>query len=198
LGYGKIGPPQLLEQLVPAEKLAGPAPAEEPTSRLTEIFRKVARRPTGGVRISGIEDVLVRYGKCCNPVPGDDIIGFITRGRGVTVHTRACDKTLTLDPQRRVDVSWDIHAGEVKRPVSIRVVTDDRPGVLAQISRTISEAGMNISQATCRTTGLGRAVNTFEMPVGEVKQLRSVMRSIEGIEGVVSVERVYAAERVPT
>jgi GTP diphosphokinase / guanosine-3',5'-bis(diphosphate) 3'-diphosphatase len=198
LGYGKIGPPQLLQHLVPAEKLAGPAPAEEPTSRLTEIFRKVARRPTGGVRISGIEDVLVRYGKCCNPVPGDDIIGFITRGRGVTVHTRACDKTLTLDPQRRVDVSWDIHAGEVKRPVSIRVVTDDRPGVLAQISRTISEAGMNISQATCRTTGLGRAVNTFEMPVGEVKQLRSVMRSIEGIEGVVSVERVYAAERVPT
>ncbi len=198
LGYGKIGPPQLLEQLVPAEKLAGPAPAEEPTSRLTEIFRKVARRPTGGVRISGIEDVLVRYGKCCNPVPGDDIIGFITRGRGVTVHTRACDKTLTLDPERRVDVSWDIHAGEVKRPVSIRVVTDDRPGVLAQISRTISEAGMNISQATCRTTGLGRAVNTFEMPVGEVKQLRSVMHSIEGIEGVVSVERVYAAERVPS
>jgi GTP diphosphokinase / guanosine-3',5'-bis(diphosphate) 3'-diphosphatase len=198
LGYGKIAPQQILQQLVPAEKLAGPAPAEEPTSRLTEIFRKVARRPTGGVRISGIDDVLVRYGKCCNPVPGDDIVGFITRGRGVTVHTRACDKTLTLDPLRRVDVSWDTRAGEVKRPVSIKVVTDDRPGVLAQISKTISEAGMNITQATCRTTGLGRAVNTFEMSIGEVKQLRSIMRSIEGIEGVVSVERVYAAERVPS
>ncbi|GEJ57920.1 RelA/SpoT family protein [Anaeromyxobacter diazotrophicus] len=198
LGYGKIGPQQILAQLVPAERLAAPAPAEEPTSRLTELFRKVARRPTGGVRISGIDDVLVRYGKCCNPVPGDDIVGFITRGRGVTVHTRVCDRALTLDPLRRVDVSWDIRASEVKRPVSIKVVTDDRPGVLAQISKTISEAGMNISQATCRTTGLGRAVNTFEMSIGEVKQLRSVMRSIEAIEGVVSVERLYAVERVPS
>jgi guanosine-3',5'-bis(diphosphate) 3'-pyrophosphohydrolase len=199
LGYGKIAPTQILQQLVPPEKLAE-APTEQPAapSRLSEIFRKVARRPSGGVRISGIDDILVRYGRCCNPVPGDDIIGFITRGRGVTVHTRACDKVLSVDPLRRVDVSWDTKAGEVKRPVSIRVVTDDRPGVLAQISRTISEAGMNISQATCRTTGIGRAVNTFEMAIGELKQLRNVMRSIESIEGVVSVERVYSAERVPT
>jgi GTP pyrophosphokinase len=197
LGYGKVSPSQLLQQILPPEKLAQ-APPEEPaaTSRLTEIFRKVARRPTGGVRISGIDDVLVRYGKCCNPVPGDDIVGFITRGRGVTVHTRACEKTLSLDPLRRIDVSWDTKAGDVKRPVSIRVVTDDRPGVLAQISKTISEAGMNISQATCRTTGLGRAVNTFEMAIGDLKQLRSVMRGIETLEGVVSVERVYSGEHV--
>jgi len=198
LGYGKLAPTQILHQLLPPEKLAQPAPAQEPTSRLTEIFRKVARRPTGGVRISGIDDVLVRYGRCCNPVPGDDIVGFITRGRGVTVHTRACEKTLPLDPLRRVDVAWDTKASEVKRPVSIRVVTDDRPGVLAEISKTISEAGMNISQATCRTTGLGRAVNTFEMAIGELKQLRSVMRSIEALQGVVSVERIYSSERVPT
>jgi GTP diphosphokinase / guanosine-3',5'-bis(diphosphate) 3'-diphosphatase len=195
IGYGKVASKDVLAQLVPAEKLAQ-APADEPASRLTEIFRKVARRPTGGVRISGIDDVLVRYGKCCNPVPGDDIVGFITRGRGVTVHTRACDKSLEMDPLRRVDVSWDVKAADVKRPVSIRVVTDDRPGVLAEISKTISDAGMNISQATCRTTGLGRAVNTFEMAIGDLKQLRSVMRAIEVIEGVVTVERVYAAERV--
>ena len=117
------------------------------------------------------------------------------KSRGVTVHTSACDKVLTIDPLRRVDVSWDTKAADVKRPVSIRVITDDRPGVLAQISKTISEAGMNISQATCRTTGIGRAVNTFEMAIGEVKQLRSIMRSIEALEGVISVERVYSAER---
>ena len=198
LGYGKVGPHQILQQLLPPEKLAAVPQEPSPTGRLTEIFRKVARRPTGGVRISGINDVLVRYAKCCNPVPGDEIVGFITRGRGVTVHTRACEKNLSIDPQRRVDVSWDTKASEVKRPVSIRVVTDDRPGVLAQISKTISEAGMNISQATCRTTGIGRAVNTFEMAIGEIKQLRSVMRSLEGIQGVVSVERVYSSERVPT
>jgi len=183
--------------LLSAEKLAQAPAAEEPTSRLTELFRKVARRPSaGGVRISGIDDVLVRFGRCCNPVPGDEIVGYITRGRGVTVHTHACEKTLTLDPLRRVDVAWDENAGQVKRPASIRVVTDDRPGVLAQISRTISEAGMNITQATCRTTGAGRAVNTFEMSIGELKQLRGVMRNIQGLEGVVSVERIYSAERV--
>ena len=199
LGYGKITPAQILQHLVPPEKLAQPPPVRQPSWRLTELIRKVARLPgTGGVRISGIDDVLVRFGRCCNPVPGDDIIGFITRGRGVTVHTRACDKSLTLDPLRRVDVTWDTKAGEVKRPVSIRVVTDDRAGVLAQISKTISEAGMNISQATCRTTGPGRAVNTFEVAIGDLKQLRGVMRSIEGIEGVISVERVYSSERVPS
>ena len=197
LGYGKIAPTQILQHVLPPEKLAQPPPAVEPASRLTELFRKVARLPaTGGVRISGIDDVLVRFGRCCNPVPGDDIIGFITRGRGVSVHTRACDKTMTLDPLRRVDVSWDTRAADVKRPVSIRVVTDDRPGVLAQISKTISEAGMNITQATCRTTGLGRAVNTFEMAIGELKQLRDVMHRIETLEGVVSVERAYSSEKV--
>ncbi|HEY5676741.1 MAG TPA: bifunctional (p)ppGpp synthetase/guanosine-3',5'-bis(diphosphate) 3'-pyrophosphohydrolase, partial [Myxococcales bacterium] len=118
VGYGKVAPTQILQQLLPPEKLAATPPAEEPTSRLTELFRKVARRPTGGVRISGIDDVLVRYGKCCNPVPGDEIIGFITRGRGVTVHTRACDKVMSVDPLRRVDVAWDTKAGDVKRPVS--------------------------------------------------------------------------------
>jgi GTP pyrophosphokinase len=193
LGYGKVTPPQILAHLLPPEKLAQPPPVEPP-SRLAAIFRKMARLPgSGGVRISGIDDVLVRFGRCCNPVPGDEIVGFITRGRGVTVHTRACDKTMALDPQRRVDVSWDTRAAETKRPASIRVVTDDRPGVLAQISRTISEAGMNITEATCRTTGAARAVNTFEMGVGGLRELRDLMRAIEQLEGVISVERVYAS-----
>jgi GTP pyrophosphokinase len=197
LGYGRVTPTQILQQVLPPEKLAQPPPTEEPHSRLGEIFRRMARLPpTGGVRISGIDDVLVRFARCCNPVPGDEIVGFITRGRGVTVHTRACDKTLTLDPVRRVDVTWDAKAREVKRPVSIRVSTDDRAGVLAQISKTITEAGMNITRATCRTIGAARAVNTFEMTISDLKQLRELMRKITGIEGVLSVERVYSSERV--
>ena len=82
-------------------------------------------------------------------MPGDAIVGFITRGRGVTVHTPACDKVLGIDPERRVDVAWDVK-GDFKRPVSLRVITDDRPGILAKISQTFSEAGVNISQASCR------------------------------------------------
>jgi GTP pyrophosphokinase len=192
IGYGKVSPADALRQIVPAEKLAAPAPQPEagPTSRLTEMFRKLGRRPAGGVRISGIDDVLVRYGRCCNPVPGDAIIGFITRGRGVTVHTSACDKVLGIDPERRVDVAWDVK-GDFKRPVSLRVVTTDRPGILAKISQTFSEAGVNISQASCRTMTPGeRAVNDFEVTIGDLTQLKALMRSIERIEGVQSVERV--------
>ena len=199
VGYGKISLSQLLQQLLPPEKLAAPQAdgGAQPANRLTELFRKVASRnkPSGGVRLHGIDDVMVRYGKCCNPVPGDEIVGFVTRGRGITVHTAACDKVIELDPLRRVDVAWDEKAADVKRPVSIRVITDDRPGVLAKISATISEAGMNISQATCRTTGIERAVNTFEVSTTDAKQLRGVMRNIERIEGVVSVERSYGTER---
>ncbi len=191
IGYGKVSPADVLRQLLPADKLAAARATEpQPTSRITEIFRKMARRPTGGVRISGIDDVLVRYGRCCNPVPGDAIVGFITRGRGVTVHTTACDKVLGIDPERRVDVAWDVK-GDFKRSVSIRVITTDRPGILAKISQTFSEAGVNISQASCRSTTPGeRAVNDFEVTIGDLKQLNSVMRSIERIDGVQSVKRV--------
>jgi guanosine-3',5'-bis(diphosphate) 3'-pyrophosphohydrolase len=191
IGYGKVSPADVLRQLIPAEKLAETQPTEaQPTSRITEIFRKMARRPTGGVRISGIEDVLVRYGRCCNPVPGDDIVGFITRGRGVTVHTTSCEKVLGIDPERRVDVAWDVK-GDFKRAVSIRVITTDKPGILAKISQTFSEAGVNISQASCRTQAPGeRAVNDFEVTIGDLKQLNQVMRSIERIDGVQSVKRV--------
>jgi GTP pyrophosphokinase len=193
IGYGKVAPHDVLRQILPPERLAEPHPEPDaaPTSRLTEIFRKVARRPpAGGVRISGIEDVLVRYGRCCNPVPGDAIVGFITRGRGVTVHTASCDKVLGVDPERRVDVSWDVRDG-LKRPVSLRVVTTDRPGILAKISQTFSEAGVNISQASCRTMTPGeRAVNDFEVTIADLTELKAVMRSIERIDGVTSVERV--------
>ncbi|HEX9050522.1 MAG TPA: bifunctional (p)ppGpp synthetase/guanosine-3',5'-bis(diphosphate) 3'-pyrophosphohydrolase [Anaeromyxobacter sp.] len=191
IGYGKVAPAEVLRQILPAEKLAQPQPADgAPTSRITEIFRKVARRQSGGVRISGIDDILVRYGRCCNPVPGDAIVGFITRGRGVTVHTVSCEKIIGVDPERRVDVAWDVK-GDFKRPVALRVITTDRPGILAKISQTFSEAGVNISQATCRSTTPGeRAVNDFEVTIGDLKQLNQVMRSIERIDGVQSVKRV--------
>ena len=88
-----------------------------------------------------------------------------------------------------MDVSWDVR-GDLKRPVSIRVIATDRPGILAKISQTFTEAGVNISQASCRTTPGERAVNEFEVTVGDLKQLNSVIRNIERIDGVQSVQRV--------
>ena len=194
VGYGKLSPTNILNKLYP-EKLKEPAPVDgngngETGNRLTELFRRVAQRTrtTGGVRIGGLDDVLVRYGKCCAPVPGDPIVGFITRGRGVTVHVRGCKKAMETDPERRVDVAWDVH-GEFKRSVNLRVRSDDRKGLLAKLSETFADVGVNIVQANARTGEQG-AVSTFEVEIADVKQLNDVLRAIGNIPGVHSVERV--------
>jgi len=205
IGYGKIVPQQLIKRLVPPEKLAdaaeertreaanggsGPTLPATGLSRMTEIARKlVGKSNRSGVQIGGVDDVLVRFGRCCNPVPGDQIAGFITRGRGVTVHHVSCEKALATDPERRVDVQWDVR-GDFKRPVTLRVLTADRPGLLADISNTFSKKGVNISQANCRATGDDRAVNTFEVTISDLKQLTELIRTIERLHGVYSVERI--------
>jgi GTP pyrophosphokinase len=200
IGYGKVSALQMAEKLVNAEK-------KEPASRVsmgsvtgllgdgfdkvTSFAKKIVgqKSSSSGVSIAGINDVLVRFGRCCNPVPGDSIIGFITRGRGVTVHALGCPKALSTDPDRRVDVEWNVDEG-FKRRVSLRLLTINRPGVLADISNTFSKRDVNISQANCRSTGDERAVNTFEVGVRDVKQLNELMRSLEKLEGVFSVERL--------
>jgi GTP pyrophosphokinase len=204
IGYGKIVPQQLIKRLVPPEKLAdaaeertrdaangstGPTLPATGLSRMSEIARKLVGKNRSGVQIGGVDDVLVRFGRCCNPVPGDAIAGFITRGRGVTVHHVSCEKALATDPERRVDVQWDVR-GDFKRPVTLRVLTADRPGLLADISNTFSKKGVNISQANCRATGDDRAVNTFEVTISDLKQLTELMRTIERLNGVYSVERI--------
>jgi GTP pyrophosphokinase len=135
---------------------------------------------------------MVRFARCCSPLPGDPIIGFITRGRGVTVHRRDCSKGLDLEPERRVEVEWD-GKGSGEHEVTIQVLCADKPGLLAHISQSFSDAGVNISQAHCRTTDDGRAVNTFNARVSDLEQLKAVMRSLVKIKGVYSVDRVAAA-----
>ncbi|MBI3183589.1 MAG: bifunctional (p)ppGpp synthetase/guanosine-3',5'-bis(diphosphate) 3'-pyrophosphohydrolase [Myxococcales bacterium] len=199
IGYGKISPHQLVERILPPEKLAEPRDGREGNGaqggllslgRVTEVAKKlVGRQSKSGVIIGGVDEVLVRFARCCNPVPGDPIAGFITRGRGVTVHTVSCEKALATDPERRVEVSWDVR-GDFKRPVTLRVLTADRPGLLADISNAFSKKGINISQANCRATGDDRAVNTFEVSISDLKQLNDLMRSIERLNGVYSVERI--------
>jgi GTP diphosphokinase / guanosine-3',5'-bis(diphosphate) 3'-diphosphatase len=201
VGYGKVAPHQLIQKIVPPEKLSKddsrdvPAPTNgngvlPSLSRVTEVARRlVGRSARSGVQIGGVDDVLVRFGRCCNPVPGDPIAGFITRGRGVTVHTVSCEKALATDPERRVEVNWDVR-GDYKRPVTLRVLTADRPGLLADISNAFSKRGVNISQANCRATGDDRAVNTFEVTISDLKQLTDLMRTIESLNGVYSVERI--------
>jgi len=193
LGYGKVSPRQAVGRLLAPEEFEALTEAEE-ESREKKGERKPARpRPTEeGVRIRGIDDILVRFSKCCSPVPGDDIIGFITRGRGVSIHTADCPNAVSLmaDPERQIDVSWD---GKRKEPhqVKIRVeIGKDRQGLLADITTAISSTNTNITQADIRVTEERIGVNNFVLEVNDLKQLQATMRAIQKVDGVVGVERV--------
>ena len=184
LGYGHTTVGQVVEKIAPGKS----AEPEEP-SVLGQIIRKVTGRSSGGIVVQGLDDVLVRFAKCCTPLPGDHITGFVTRGRGITVHLASCSRSIDMDPARRIAVEWDAKHTEA-RPVSIRVSTADRTGILATISQTFSENGVNISQANCKVTETDRAVNTFEVLVKDSDQLRKVINKIKAIAGVHDVERL--------
>jgi guanosine-3',5'-bis(diphosphate) 3'-pyrophosphohydrolase len=193
VGYGKTTVQQVLEKALPAlGKKADEVAAQKSESMLKTLLRKVTRRTsTSGIKVAGEQDILVRFAKCCSPLPGDQIVGFITRGRGVTVHRRDCDKGLDLDPERRIDVEWD-GTSKSQHEVAIQVLCADKPGLLAHISQSFTDQGVNIMQAHCRATEDGRAVNTFHAAVKDLDQLKSVIRSLTRIKGVFSVDRVSA------
>jgi GTP pyrophosphokinase len=131
----------------------------------------------------------VRFARCCEPLPGDRIVGFITRGRGVSVHYADCPQVLQCDPLRKVDVMWD---GEIKaqRKVRLTVHSQDQIGLLANMSRAITENGANIASASIKTTALGKAMNSFELTIEDARQLERIKRALEMVPGVIKVERV--------
>ncbi len=190
LGYGKIAARAVTDFLSPTkegEKESEP-PAAIKEGRIESLVRKVTGKDSQGIRLNGIDDVLVRYTKCCNPLPGDEIIGFITRGRGITVHRRNCPKAFDTDPERRVEISWDARA-KINRPVQVKVMTANRPGILATVGHTFHEQGINISEATCRASDDGKAMNTFTFLCSDLAQLKNVIRQLQRIPGVMAVER---------
>lgn len=191
IGYGKISPHHVVVKLLPADVLIKPEPSPEKTGVLGEIFQKVKKRSKSAITVGGLNDVLVAMGKCCNPLPGDSITGFITRGRGVTVHTVDCPKVLATDPDRRVDVSWD-DSSELSHQAKIRAVSVDRPGILASMTKTISNLGVNISQANIRTSSDLKAINIFVLDIKNRQQLLEVVRALETLAGVISVDQIRA------
>jgi GTP pyrophosphokinase len=183
VGYGKSSVHQVLGKLAPAVVHDEPVP---------DRTAKAPRKAEGAVRIRGVDDVLVRFGKCCSPVPGDGIVGFITRGRGLTVHARDCLTVVknVLDKERLVAVEWD--GGEpAKRPVKIAVyIGRDRPGLLAEITAAISSRHGNITKAEITVTDDGKGLNHFVIEVADLQQLQGIMQAIREVKDIVNVERV--------
>jgi len=188
VGYGKVSAGQVVDAIAPPERET--ERDLRPNFLERTVHRVTRRTDKPGIQIDGIDGVLVRYAKCCMPVPGDSVVGWITRGRGVTVHRRGCPKALELDPERRIDVTWAGNDPNLLLPVSMRVVTADRPGILAHVSQAFTECGVNIDEANCRTLKDGRAVNLFHFQVHDVSRLSTLTRHIERIEGVFEVARV--------
>src|ERR1041384_2121571 len=188
IGYGRITTRSALGKLVPAEKLdAGPKKAG---GALESLFRLVSKQKRGlGIRVKGVvDDVLVRFAQCCHPLPGEHIVGFITRGRGVTVHTVGCPTVLESDPHRKIDVSWEEN-GQSPRPVKIEVTCVDQPGLLAAISSAITSAEANIARAQVRTYSSQRAINTFEVMIKDSQHLQRVLQNISKVKGVYKAVR---------
>ncbi len=138
--------------------------------------------------MKGVEDVMIRFAGCCNPVPGDRVVGYITRGRGVTIHAADCGSVLSDDSERRVDVEWDL-GKDYSHPVRIRVVSSDRKGLLADISSSLTSHKANIVNAQVITQE-DRAIGTFQIEIRDLKHLQQITRSLEKVKGVLQVKRL--------
>jgi len=194
IGYGTLSVAQVLRVLEPDLEKRQTGPVTSIQSALASGTRRVQKflGRKRGVRIDGIDDdLMVRYGRCCNPVPGEEIIGFITRGRGLTVHSSECERIAFLEPERQIEVHWDedaIKDKDVNRTIRVEVICSDERGLLAEMSTAISIEGVNIKEAHCRTEH-GKAINQFDLIVTDVKQLERAMQRVRRVQGVQKVTR---------
>ena len=180
IGHGKLSAHQVVNKFVPEK------PEEEVP--VTKIIRP--QKEQKGITIKGVDNVLYHTAKCCFPIPGDGLVGFVTRGKGVTIHRKDCpnlDK-LAVDNARLVDVEWKTE-GDATSPVRLLIETVDKPGILANLSALISTVNINISEITASSTEDKRAYITFILEVKDKKQLSGLTHKIAQMEGVLKVSR---------
>jgi GTP pyrophosphokinase len=197
IGYGKFSARTILAKLSPAINPEAPAPAEEERpSGLTSVVRRVFGGGDGAaLKVTGHDDLLVYRARCCNPIRGEEIVGYVTRGKGVAVHSRNCPNVhnLLYEPERKIAVEWAREAhkttGEIGYPVKITVFCDDRPGMLKQITSIISDANTNIRNIEAKT-GDSHATIDVIIDIEDLKHLERMITGIRKIPGVRDVQRV--------
>ncbi|MBS0012826.1 MAG: bifunctional (p)ppGpp synthetase/guanosine-3',5'-bis(diphosphate) 3'-pyrophosphohydrolase [Desulfobacterales bacterium] len=186
VGIGKITPLQIIRRLDPQftekkdstliDKITGPRDRKQ-------------KEKTEGVSVHGLDDILIRFGKCCQPVPGDPITGYITHGAGVTIHRSGCVNALKLNPDRQIDVEWNTNDnGEF--PVSLKITASDRMGLLAEISTEISKAAANIYDVRLENRGNKSIYGKFTIMVKDRRQLENVVSRLKKIQAVQEVKRL--------
>ncbi len=186
VGYGKVTPLQIIRKIVPK-----PETEEDHESIFNKIIGRVRKKkPRAGVIVKGVDDILIRFGKCCQPVPGDAITGYITIGHGVTVHRTNCINALKMNPERQIDIEWNKDVTETY-PVKICVSSSDRVGLLADIAANISKSGANILNATTETRENKIVDSFFTLAVEDVEHLDRVVSAIKKVKLVHDVKRVH-------
>jgi len=195
IGYGKLPPRAALERFVSAEELAKPE-AERRESAVSRVVRKILPFGVPDIVVVGHNDLLAALAKCCNPVPGEKIVGYITRGRGVSVHSESCPnvRNLLYDPERRIDVAW---AGEKKAAygIELEVVAEDRPGLLADVTQAIAGEGSNIRRIEARVGEARQGYVSVSLETSDLKQLEKILGRIRAVSGVRDVIRKYNVPR---
>jgi GTP pyrophosphokinase len=190
LGLGSLPMKKVLGELVKPEELE--QQPEEEVGTLVGLLRKLRRRSESPVLINGETDVMVSYAKCCNPLPGEPVAGFVTRGHGISVHVKECANLLASDPNRRIKVQWSRDA-KGTHPGELRIICADVPGMLAEIGNSCKAIGVNVTRMEARAIDDDKALFTLEVSVTDVEHLGRLMRSVEKIDGVISVDRVRQA-----
>ena len=188
IGYGKVTARAVLARLVGQDALKEKAP----DGALASVVKRVLG--TGGdekIKVRGIDDLMVFRARCCNPIRGEKIVGYITRGKGVSVHAATCPNVVNLlyDPERRIDVEWDKGADASPYTVRLKISVEDRRGILAAVSSRISDINTNIRDVEATVDDDQRGSIRMTVEISDMKHLDKVMRSLKGVEGVLAVER---------
>jgi GTP pyrophosphokinase len=190
VGYGKVSPHSLVTGLVPEGELQ-----EKPESVVARVVRRALGRGDGGIKVSGLDDMLITLAKCCNPVRGEEIVGYISRGKGVSVHSLQCRNVASLmyDSERRIDVEWtEGQDGNAVFDVKLVLDVEDQQGLLAKIVSAVAAENTNIKNVEARTFETTDAQISMVVAVADRKQMERLLTRIRRIKGVRAVERALS------
>ncbi len=188
VGYGKHTPLQLIREFEP--RTAVDDDSDSGGSLIEKLIGRVRRKKAkAGVLVNGQDDILIRFGKCCRPVPGDSIIGYITQGQGVSVHRANCTNALRMNPDRMIEVDWNAEKNE-SYPVHIRVTSYDRVGLLADLAANLSKVGANILSANTQTSEYKTVDSHFTIEVKDTDHLHRTISALKKIKGVSEIRRM--------
>src|SRR6478609_4703181 len=191
IGYGKIQSKQVLVRLVPADSLR----EKPPEGAVASVVRRVLGSGEEKIKVKGFDDLMVFRARCCSPIRGEKIVGYVTRGKGVSVHSATCPNVVNLlyDPERRIDVEWDKTDAVARYTVKLTMEGEDRKGLLAAVSAKIADINTNIKNMEARTDEGANARIDMTVELSDLKHLEKVIKSLRGVEGVLGVERAGRA-----